>query len=202
MWRKVTCTSISLSILNLSPVLMIVVVLVDMLAWWKKMPRRLWERMNDFHKKEVLIMALRPIKKMFCKLQAVLKIVKDNKNKLFWTTYLQGKSNHSCWHHSDKQHHSSRELNHSHSFLFHSTGLKILQMKWHKLWFSLSLCMLLQAWNLYFKWCSLTKTQRSYDPYSPWKENFKSEFLYFIYKELNFTHFLFNISNTSLSMME
>lgn len=47
------------------------------------MPRRLWERMNDFHRKGVLIMALRPIKKMFCKLQAVLKIVKDNKNKLF-----------------------------------------------------------------------------------------------------------------------
>lgn len=153
------------------------------------------ECITYFHRKEILTMVLKTVKNMLCRLQAIFKIFKDNKNKLFWTTYPQGKNNHSCWHHSDRQHHSSRELNHNHSFLFHSTGLKNLQRKQDKLWFSSSLCVLL-TWNFYSKCCSVIKTKRCYDPYSPEKGSWKSELLCFIYKELKFTHFLFNITYT------
>lgn len=55
-WKNVAFRSISVSILNLSPVLTIMVVLGDTLTWWTKMPGRLWKGSNDFHRKEVLMM--------------------------------------------------------------------------------------------------------------------------------------------------
>lgn len=157
---------------------------------------RLQNRMNNILLKEILTMVLKTVKKMFCRLQAVLKIVKYNENKLFWTTYLQGKNNHSCWHHSDRQHHSSRELNHTHSFLFHSTVLKNLQKKQDELWFSSYLCVLL-TWNFHSECCSVIKTKRCYNPYSPEKGSYKSRVSVF-YLQIFQISLIFCVTNTSL----
>lgn len=112
------------------------------------------KRISNFHRQEILTVIFKTVKKMFCRLQAILKIVKEKK--LLWTIYLQGKNNCIHWHHCDRQQHSSRDLNHIYSCLFHSTVLKNLPSKHGDLW--LSLCVLL-IWNYYSKWFTLIKTK-------------------------------------------